>query len=185
MSTPRRILSSWRLVLILGMLSAGAAAQENASTEPGFGAHYWKSTKGMAVGGGLGFAFGLAASAGGKEETMAASSSMGLCLGMMLGSAWYANTITHRHEAEGSFGLDLLASFGTTTLAAMMIAGAADAGGDDGAGMLLFIGGMGVIPLGSVVMQRMVAGTSARVEAWHPAGTSPETMGVVVSWGIR
>lgn len=183
MSASHRYTCARLLVLVLGLVAGRVAAQASAPAEPGFGAHYWESTKGASIGGGVGLAFGFVATAGGKDETMAVSSSMGMLLGMMLGSAYYANTITPRHEAEGSLALDLVGSFGTTTLALMMIGGADGAG--DEAKMILFFGGMAAIPLGSVLMQRMVAGSPPRVAAWHPEGTSPETMGLVVSWGIR
>lgn len=183
MSASHRYPCARLLVLVLGLVAGRVAAQGSVSAEPSFGTHYWESTKGASFGAGLGLAFGFAASAGGKEETMAVSSGLGMFAGMVLGSAYYANTVTPRHEDEGSFALDLVGSFGTTGLAMVMIAGADGAG--DEAKMILFFGGMAAIPLGSVLMQRMVAGSPPRVAAWHPVGASPETMGVVVSWGIR
>lgn len=166
---------------LLATTLASAASEE----DPGVWKHYGHACAWSAAGGAIGTGFGLVASLNGNEDTFEASLVAGFMGGYLIGTAFGANTVTPWHEERGSFGLDLLASVGTGVGMVLAGEGLAELTGNEDvlgwSGLAMF----GAVPMGAVLTQRLVAGHPPSLGAWHPAGASPRTIGLVASWTLR
>jgi hypothetical protein len=165
------------LALCVALPGAATAAEP---PEPSFGQHYVRAFGGASLGGVVGLGFGLMSTQGARREEALLGMGLGLTGGMVVGAAYAANTITPRHEREGSLLLDLVATVGTT-IGGFALASAIGKGGDSAPVALLV--GAGSVPLGAVVAQRMVAG-APEVVAFR-AGERSEAVGLAAVWSLR
>ena len=175
------------VVSLVASIAVGARPDESAT--PSFGSHYTSTFGCGGVGVGIGTAFGFLASIGGTDRTMQYALVFGGLGGGLVGVAYGANTATEWQERNGSFGLDLLGALGAGTATILAGYGVSELASDleigdqaEGwAGLALF----GTVPLGAVLVQRLVAGNPPVLAAWRPRNASPGTIGVVARWSIR
>ena len=179
-----------RLAIAVAMVaSLASGARSDESEDLRFLAHYDRALRYEGVGVGLGLGFGILAAIGGNDESMEYALVFGGLGGGLVGTAYGANTATEWQEQNGSFGLDLLGALGAGV--ATVFAGygvsqcvsnhetRAQISGWSGVAVI------GTVPLGAVLVQRVVAGNPPSLAVWHPRDASPETIGVVARWALR
>ena len=166
-------------VLAVGVASPGAGLAAE-PPEPSFGQHYVRTLGGASLGGTLGLCFGLMSTNGADGGEILIASGLGLTGGMVVGAAYAANTITPRHERDGSL-LFNLAGTAASTVAGFALAAAIDRGGGAESAALLL--GLGAVPLGGVLAQRMVAGGPEVVAI--RSGERSEALGLAAVWSLR
>lgn len=173
------------VVLALAVSLAAGARPE----ELGFGSHYARALGGEALGAGAGIGFGILASICGNEESMGYALVVGGFGGGLVGAAYGANAATEWHERNGSFGFDLAGALGAGVATILVGYGASENSSDPEVGEQTAgwsgLAVLGAVPLGAVLVQRLVAGKPPSFAAWHPRGASPGTIGLVARWTLR
>lgn len=168
---------------LLPILLCGAALASDPTASPTFGRHYFRSLGYSALGAAAGGAFlSIAADEG---DARVAGLLTGVGLGSVIGAAWGASTITPQQEAEGSFGLDLVAGFATGYVLALAGYGVGSVVQSEGDVLPGVLSGSGLVlgmPLGAVLAQRWLAGRP-EVAVWQPA--SSDALGLRASWSLR
>lgn len=173
------------LPILLVALATSVVAEDEVN--PGWWAHYARASAGCGIGAVLGLGFGFVATLGAESEHQA-SSGIGASVlgGSVLGSAYAANTITPWHESEGSFGLDVVGATGTAIAfgyAGMEAAGLLPGNMRDGVRTGVVFATIAAVPLGSVWMQRWVAGSPPEIGLWVPERPS-RAVGLMATWRL-